>query len=149
MWEPRRLTTIWASTACYRDSFTFTFTFLLILHWSPSPVRTPSTSCLVRQPYGKRVLCKHFLLSSQRMNTGSVLKIESSSYTDDVTVCAINRWWDVSVWVYRPILRLANYTLTQFTIAFLWIISTTTDSDWFKIIRCHLKLSIAASVVKV
>jgi hypothetical protein len=25
MWEPRRLTTLWASTACYRDSFTFTF----------------------------------------------------------------------------------------------------------------------------
>jgi hypothetical protein len=24
MWEPRRLTTLWASTACYRDSFTFT-----------------------------------------------------------------------------------------------------------------------------
>jgi hypothetical protein len=23
MWEPRRLTTLWASTACYRDSFTF------------------------------------------------------------------------------------------------------------------------------
>jgi hypothetical protein len=23
MWEPRRLTTIWNSTACYRDSFTF------------------------------------------------------------------------------------------------------------------------------
>jgi hypothetical protein len=23
MWEPRRLTTIWASTACYRDSLTF------------------------------------------------------------------------------------------------------------------------------
>jgi hypothetical protein len=27
MWEPRRLTTIWASTACYRDSFTFTCLF--------------------------------------------------------------------------------------------------------------------------
>jgi hypothetical protein len=26
MWEPRRLTTLWAFTACYRDSFTFTFT---------------------------------------------------------------------------------------------------------------------------
>jgi hypothetical protein len=26
MWEPRRLTALWASTACYRDSFTF-FTF--------------------------------------------------------------------------------------------------------------------------
>jgi hypothetical protein len=22
-WEPRRLTTLWAFTACYRDSFTF------------------------------------------------------------------------------------------------------------------------------
>jgi hypothetical protein len=27
MWEPRRLTTIWAFTACFRDSFTFTSTF--------------------------------------------------------------------------------------------------------------------------
>jgi hypothetical protein len=26
MWEPRRLTYLWASTACYRDSFTFIFT---------------------------------------------------------------------------------------------------------------------------
>jgi hypothetical protein len=25
MWEPRRLTTVWASTACHRDSFTFVF----------------------------------------------------------------------------------------------------------------------------
>jgi hypothetical protein len=25
MWEPRRLTTLWAFTACYRDSFAFTF----------------------------------------------------------------------------------------------------------------------------
>jgi hypothetical protein len=24
MWEPQRLSTLWASTACYRDSFTFT-----------------------------------------------------------------------------------------------------------------------------
>jgi hypothetical protein len=23
MWEPRRLTTLWASTTCYRASFTF------------------------------------------------------------------------------------------------------------------------------
>jgi hypothetical protein len=23
MWEPRRLTTLWAFTACYRDSYTF------------------------------------------------------------------------------------------------------------------------------
>jgi hypothetical protein len=34
MWEFRRLTTVWASTACYRDSFTF-FT-LLHLWFKPS-----------------------------------------------------------------------------------------------------------------
>jgi hypothetical protein len=28
MWEPRRLRTLWASTACYRDSFNF-FNLLL------------------------------------------------------------------------------------------------------------------------
>jgi hypothetical protein len=29
MWDPRRLTTLWAFTACCRDSFTFTFHSLL------------------------------------------------------------------------------------------------------------------------
>jgi hypothetical protein len=28
-WEPRRLTTLWAFTACFRDSFTF-FTFTVL-----------------------------------------------------------------------------------------------------------------------
>jgi hypothetical protein len=28
MWDPQRLTTLWASTACYKDSFTFYFTIL-------------------------------------------------------------------------------------------------------------------------
>jgi hypothetical protein len=27
MWDPRRLTTLWDSTACYRDNFTFTFNY--------------------------------------------------------------------------------------------------------------------------
>jgi hypothetical protein len=35
MWQPRRLTTLWAFTACYRDSFTFyLFTCLKMLHTS-------------------------------------------------------------------------------------------------------------------
>jgi hypothetical protein len=29
MWAPRRLTTLWASKACYRDTFTFTFTYTM------------------------------------------------------------------------------------------------------------------------
>jgi hypothetical protein len=32
MWEPQRLTTLWASTACYRDSFTLLLPY--ILGWS-------------------------------------------------------------------------------------------------------------------
>jgi hypothetical protein len=28
MWQPRRLTTLWAFTACYKDSFTFYHTFV-------------------------------------------------------------------------------------------------------------------------
>jgi hypothetical protein len=28
MWEPRRLRTLWTSTACYRNTFTFTYYFL-------------------------------------------------------------------------------------------------------------------------
>jgi hypothetical protein len=31
MWEPRRITTLWAFMACYRDSFNFTFTRHYIL----------------------------------------------------------------------------------------------------------------------
>jgi hypothetical protein len=32
MWEPRRLTTLWAFKACYRDSFTFYLYFLCPVH---------------------------------------------------------------------------------------------------------------------
>jgi hypothetical protein len=38
MWEPQHLTTLWASTACYRDTFTFTFTLCVLTHEVPSLV---------------------------------------------------------------------------------------------------------------
>jgi hypothetical protein len=31
MWEPRRLTTLWALTACYRDSFTFIYLLPIVI----------------------------------------------------------------------------------------------------------------------
>jgi hypothetical protein len=33
LWEPRRLTTLWAYTACHRDSFTFTFMSTAVQRW--------------------------------------------------------------------------------------------------------------------
>jgi hypothetical protein len=52
MWEPRRLVTLWASTACYRDSFFLTRlrvyppsgVFSFHLH---SPIRDPSLSVIL------------------------------------------------------------------------------------------------------
>jgi hypothetical protein len=35
MWEPRRLTTLWASTGCYRDNFTFIEGFMVMLGRAP------------------------------------------------------------------------------------------------------------------
>jgi hypothetical protein len=41
MWEPRLLTILWASTACYRDSFTFFYTLNLTV--SPLYMPPPQT----------------------------------------------------------------------------------------------------------
>jgi hypothetical protein len=38
MWEPRRLTTLWASTACYRDSFIFLPFIIIIINVTCKPV---------------------------------------------------------------------------------------------------------------
>jgi hypothetical protein len=47
MWEPRRLTTLRASTACYRDSFNFTFTFFNLCSGT---LGTAATTGLLYQP---------------------------------------------------------------------------------------------------
>jgi hypothetical protein len=39
MWEPRRLTTLWASTACYRDSFTFFTDYQLLINIITTPMQ--------------------------------------------------------------------------------------------------------------
>jgi hypothetical protein len=55
MWKPRRLTTLWASTAWYRDSFTFLLTTFLsqgCLHNSwRSPVRRADGLYLLLFPF--------------------------------------------------------------------------------------------------
>jgi hypothetical protein len=61
MWEPRRLTTLWAFTACYRDTFTFsylTFCYDLYIHLALFKVvsflkickNISSASCMLHAP---------------------------------------------------------------------------------------------------
>jgi hypothetical protein len=66
MWESRRLTTLWASTACYRDSFTFTSPSCVLL--VPRDVRE---HC---QEIGLTLLFLPFLsnCSSGKKNTRSI-----------------------------------------------------------------------------
>jgi hypothetical protein len=50
MWEPRRLTALWAFTACYRDSFTFAF---LLYHediWVSGGIAPPLHVIKLRAP---------------------------------------------------------------------------------------------------
>jgi hypothetical protein len=47
--EPRRLTTVWASTACYRDSFAFSFFYLTRKRHSSVRVTALTLLCLVHE----------------------------------------------------------------------------------------------------
>jgi hypothetical protein len=50
MWEPRRLTTLWASEACYRDSFIFSLSFNItnfFLYAEPLVPEVCTTFCAV------------------------------------------------------------------------------------------------------
>jgi hypothetical protein len=46
MWEPLRLTTLWAFMACYRDSFTLHFTCTLIHFSGRTEIRKDTQQCL-------------------------------------------------------------------------------------------------------
>jgi hypothetical protein len=48
MWEPQHLTTLWASTDCYRDTFTL-LSFTLLYHCTcstPQPFQTAHVGCI-------------------------------------------------------------------------------------------------------
>jgi hypothetical protein len=90
MWEPRRLTTLWAFTACYRDSFTFTYAwerlFILCFRSWIANVQTTAGAlrCPRRGPYEnfKIFMCrncslatsKHLAVSLYERNDSSVLR---------------------------------------------------------------------------
>jgi hypothetical protein len=54
MWEPRRLTTLWAFTACYMDSFTF---IIIISVGIAAGYGLEDRGVGVRVPVGARIIC--------------------------------------------------------------------------------------------
>jgi hypothetical protein len=66
MWEPRRLTTLWASTVCYRDSFTSTFTsygYITDLSWSFNQISI--TSKMLTPQTDENNICENYLTRTE------------------------------------------------------------------------------------
>jgi hypothetical protein len=65
MWEPRRLTTLWAFTACYRDSFTILYLFTMNISCLAGRIDYCSDGNSVSRHKGimlaTRVQCRHKL----------------------------------------------------------------------------------------
>jgi hypothetical protein len=103
MWEPRRLTTLWAFTACYRESFTITLVYMLITHlinpwlqsaselYRPSDRRLPAKLVPTLADRGCRVVSARnptqSLLSG--FQTG-ITHLEKGKKTDFRTLCDVN-----------------------------------------------------------
>jgi hypothetical protein len=49
MWEPRRLTTLNASTVCYRDSFTFFYIYGFFNSAAHISGKVPFTGCVINE----------------------------------------------------------------------------------------------------
>jgi hypothetical protein len=79
MWEPRRLTTLWASTACYRDSFTF---FTLMGYNSALAASRP-TICHNATATTASLLLATFLLTSHFQSTVCTLKVKCNRWRGD------------------------------------------------------------------
>jgi hypothetical protein len=60
MWEPRPLTTLWAFTACYRDSFTFYLFYLTSC--KDNTVRTTNISS-IKKLHSSGKMCKYYIIS--------------------------------------------------------------------------------------
>jgi hypothetical protein len=74
MWEPRRLTTLWASTACYKDSFIFYRSC-----WDKWNIRFPEALRFSKVPLNKQEWTRQFWNVMRKfpeyvLNSGIVLR---------------------------------------------------------------------------
>jgi hypothetical protein len=90
MWEPRRLTTVWAFMACYRDGFTFTcFMILGAIYWQKCPTKWLT----LRQSFwlwqfcatmlskcSSLIVCRGFKFSVEGLRNLSWWRLQASEY---------------------------------------------------------------------
>jgi hypothetical protein len=77
MWEPRHLTTLWASMACYRDSLRFTL-YCLYIHGRPVKVGGACSSETVVTTYQTGIY--RFIESHRHWNYASALPLNFSAH---------------------------------------------------------------------
>jgi hypothetical protein len=76
MWEPRRLTTLWASTTSYRDSFTFFLPYSLYgTWWFTTTFKGTCPGCFSRQMDALYTPVTYFQLSTFLQQMSSSLKL--------------------------------------------------------------------------
>jgi hypothetical protein len=97
MWEPRRLTTMWASTACYRNSFTFCNH--LLHYYGPENNATPSfLRSIIKNISSTIVRANMALKSPPRWFFIVIGSLVFSIYLTTLTV-ARNLWCRMAGWL--------------------------------------------------
>jgi hypothetical protein len=145
MWEPCRLTIVWASIACYKDSFNFYlfFLFLLVTCFSFHCTELEHNALAFIQVIVS--VLKNFMLSNFRTwsNLDLFLKKKSMMFHFKVPCC----YWNVEVLVFNIFTLSLFFSFTLLSRGFalccrhlmyallfillkLWIIVYHTDSDY-------------------
>jgi hypothetical protein len=91
MWEPRRLTTLWARTACYRDSFTLFFTtFMALLNITEE--ETSVYNSLPILAWKVKICSKEIQLSPSFGTLLNQFAKNALFYVDIYQVCCYNKY---------------------------------------------------------
>jgi hypothetical protein len=149
MWEPRRLTTLWASTACYRDRFFFT---LLLLPLNSHEICSYFRSCLsqhiAKHPIRREEkcirasFCWRFVVPKVQIRTSTRCGYQRVNLNRTVTLCSLGgegvgvgvEWKTGAVRVSDPVIEqeslqsLNNWETTDRSL--ICVITSISDSTY-------------------
>jgi hypothetical protein len=100
MWEPRRVTTLWAFTACYRDSFTFFFNSCKGVLWISNHESVLCVQC--RWRYIKPSPHAMHAVQTSNIKHPSVIICNSRQHRGDSGCIRLSAWRPCLHRKYRP-----------------------------------------------